>query len=55
MKKIVAALLSKERNSLRRTSGGAKFSGLGKPESRRDFLGGRFAGGGIVGALGQLR
>ena len=47
--------LVEERNSLRRTSGGAKFSGLGKPESRRDFLGGRFAGGGIVGALGQLR
>jgi 5-methyltetrahydropteroyltriglutamate--homocysteine methyltransferase len=35
------ALLSKERNSLRTTSGGAKFSGVDKPERKRDFVGGR--------------
>jgi hypothetical protein len=28
---------------------------VGKPECKRDFVGGRFRGRGIVGALGQLR
>src|SRR6516165_11852526 len=46
---LSCALLSKERNSLRRTSGGAKFSGWASQSASATSSAGGFAGGVLLG------